>query len=68
MNSDISTTMEETNSYRGVIVAYVVCENPRPGPHFSLSQGTLKITYELTQEQMDEHHNALAKNPHHNGN
>ena len=47
-----------------MIVEYVVRENPRPGPHYSLCQGTLKVTYELTQEQMDDHRNALSKNQH----
>lgn len=67
MNSDTSMIMDETSNYRGVIVDFVVRENPRPGPHFSLFQGTLKITYELTQEQMDVHLDALSKNQH-NGN
>lgn len=48
-----------------MIVDFVVRENPRPGPHYSLCKGTLKVTYELTQEQMDDHLNALQKNQQH---
>ena len=61
--------MEQITNYDEIQVEFLVRENPRPGPHYKLQNGTLKVFYELTQEQMDEHIYALLdKNQKRHGN